>query len=426
MPFFFLCIVLLFSSTTAIAGGGKPLPEPLSLEYALALAVKSGHPDLLKADARIAGAEADQLGVEANNGLEVGVVGGLKLIEPSEVAGDQNNEDSYLKLNARKRLYDFGRTQAGREAAQAGLQGSRHRLIDSRQRRYLEVMRRYFDVLLADLRHTRDNEALAIAFIAMDKIRDKVELKQKSDFDLAKLERDYQIVRRRLHISSNRQRGTRAALALALNRPGELSSELKTPNLKRWNRPVPELDLLNQRLKRGNPLLKAMRAELERDRKLVAKAKASNNPVLSGSIGAGVYQREMGGYHPMTAELTLEIPLFTGGRSDAEAAKARSAMMMKSAELKALELELLQRVTDLWLELQGLKVKLEELQAAADYRELKLDRNRALYEMEVKADLGDSMVDISAQNLDEAEVKFRKALVWAEIEALTGSLLRGK
>ena len=43
--------------------------------------------------------------------------------------------------------------------------------------------------------------------------------------------------------------------------------------------------------------------------------------------------------------------------------------------------------------------------------------------MEVNTDLGDSMVGISQQRLDEATLKFRAELLWAEIDALAGRLL---
>jgi hypothetical protein len=61
------------------------------------------------------------------------------------------------------------------------------------------------------------------------------------------------------------------------------------------------------------------------------------------------------------------------------------------------------------------------MRALLDYRDLYLDRSRALYEMEVKTDLGDSMVEVSEARLKFAKVKFNTALTWARLDALIGN-----
>ena len=58
-----------------------------------------------------------------------------------------------------------------------------------------------------------------------------------------------------------------------------------------------------------------------------------------------------------------------------------------------------------------------------DYRELYLDRSRALYELEVKTDLGDAMTEITAVNLDRARAEFAWLMTLAELDALRGRLI---
>ena len=58
-----------------------------------------------------------------------------------------------------------------------------------------------------------------------------------------------------------------------------------------------------------------------------------------------------------------------------------------------------------------------------DYRELYLDRSRALYEMEVRTDLGDAMVQMSAVRLDRARAVFDWMLTRAQLAALSGGLI---
>ncbi|MEN8128730.1 MAG: hypothetical protein ABFS45_00765, partial [Pseudomonadota bacterium] len=59
-------------------------------------------------------------------------------------------------------------------------------------RHRLEIMRLFFDVILADLEYTRDNEAMAIAFVEADRAGDQNELGQVSDVDLLAKEDAYQ------------------------------------------------------------------------------------------------------------------------------------------------------------------------------------------------------------------------------------------
>ncbi len=417
-----LASALLWLFSAALAASS--LPEPLHLHQALSLAAKTDHPDILRARARLAAGLAERDLADLENAVEAEFSAGLRFIEPARRAIDQDSNDSYLRFDLSKRLYDAGRQEAAEAVAEAQIAGSQHRLIDARQQRQLIVMQRFFDVLLADLRHERNNEAMAVAFIAFDKARSRVEKQQLSELELLKREQDYQLSQQRLKASDNARRTARSSLALALNRPGQLSAELRPGKLGALQRSIPALDgLINQALA-GNPHLAALRSEVQQERQRVRQVAAEQKPTLSGSLGAAAYARQMGSYNPLAAELTLEVPLFAGDRNRAELARARSGVLLKSAEVQAVELEVQQRLTELWGDLQDLQAQRGTLQRAAEYHEMNLDRSRALYQMEVSADLGDSMVRVSQQRLDEAELSYRAERVWAEIDALTGRLLR--
>ena len=49
-----------------------------------------------------------------------------------------------------------------------------------------------------------------------------------------------------------------------------------------------------------------------------------------------------------------------------------------------------------------------------------LDRSRALYEMEVKTDLGDSMARTTEARRRRVETEYRIALAWARLDAVLG------
>jgi len=57
-----------------------------------------------------------------------------------------------------------------------------------------------------------------------------------------------------------------------------------------------------------------------------------------------------------------------------------------------------------------------------NYRDLNLDRSRALYEMEVSTDLGDSMVQITEAEYLSAQADYKMAEAWTRLDILTGQL----
>ncbi|MFM1892358.1 MAG: hypothetical protein RLZ44_1435, partial [Pseudomonadota bacterium] len=372
-----------------------PLPDPLTLEQALAMA-DATHPALELAEAERDSSAAELAAAEALGGTRVLLEGRLAAIQPSYRAIDRSSNDSSARLLFRKRLYDFGYTEASTRAAELRLAGSEHAFVAARQQRRLEIMRRFFDVLLADLQYARDNEAMATAFVAVDKARDRNELGQVSDVALLELDAAYQEARRLRFAAEARQRATRAQLAAALNRPRDLPANLVMPPEPDTNRPLPDFEALVTEVLAGNPRLLALQAEVTAAQQALAAAAAADGPVLSGEAEAAVYNRMTNSTNPLGIALVLEVPLATGGVTDAKVAAARAELREAEARLDQARLDLRQSVLDLWLELDALRLRQEELRTLADYRELYLDRSRALYELEVRTDLGDAMVQTSA------------------------------
>ncbi|MEF3193885.1 MAG: transporter, partial [Halothiobacillaceae bacterium] len=78
------------------------------------------------------------------------------------------------------------------------------------------------------------------------------------------------------------------------------------------------------------------------------------------------------------------------------------------------------RLSELALDIDVLRKAAAGDKVREDYRELYLDRSRALYEMEVSTDLGDSMVQMSDARLRSMRTLFALSLAWAELDALLG------
>ncbi len=402
-----------------------PLPEPLSLQDAFALA----RPDLPAIEMALAAREAgaaELAQAKSLSGIRLSAIGELRAVEPSYRALDRSNNDSSFRVALTKRLYDFGYSEALEESVRLAGDGSQWRHLGARQKAHLEIMRSFYDVILSDLQYARDNEAMAGAFIDADRARDRHELKRVSDVDLLELEATYQEALRVRTESEALQRASRSRLAIAMGRPDDLVSALVYPPAPDTESPLPEYEALLAEVMQGNPELRALRAGVEAAEAGVEAARMGHGPVLSGEIDASVYNRTTNSTHPLGAGLVLEVPLLTGGAKDAAIAAARAELRSSRARLTATEHALRQKVLELWLSLGTLRRQLEALRVRGDYRELYLDRSRALYEMEVKTDLGDAMTEISALRLDVAYAEFEWMVAQAEMAALAGRLVPGE
>ena len=400
--------------------GLAPLPEPLTLDYALSQ-VNITHPDLQVTEAAIKAAQAEQQLVESDTGIKSRIIGRLRWVEPPSFNPDRTHDDHRVGILVDKKLYDFGRTSSRLQAVQQNIESQQILYEDTRQQRRIEIMQRYFDVVLADLQFYQFNEAMAVAFVELDKRRDRNELGQVSDIQVLEQEAEYQRVRKLRFQSQNRQRLTRARLAYVLGRPGQLPDTVSRPeNLPQLLRSLPEVEQLQAQAMEKSSLLRALRAQIAAGQAQLAAARAGDNPVLYGNAQANAYSKERANYDKWRVGVQLEVPLTTGGRVDADAAKQQAELYRLQAELTASEEQIKQTVLELWLELDALLIQREQMQAQQSYRELSLDRSRALYELEVRTNLGDSMVRVTEAERHAVLTDFNIALAWEKMDVLTG------
>lgn len=402
------------------AGAAEPLPDPLTLEYALSLASED-HPAVALGKAEIAAAEAERSEVDAEDGLYATARLNARYIDDSNVPVQKKNNDSRALLLIRKELYDFGRSDKDLAAAEAAVRGSEWNFRDRLQQRRLDITKAFFEVILADLRFARENESMAEAFVDFDRARDRNELGQVSDIEVLELEDAYQAVRLSRYRAEADQRATRARLAQLLNRPDSLPARLATPELPANDSPLPDYERLIEAALRQNPVLLALRQQLEASRLRVAASRRGAYPVLSSEVNFGWWERDIGNNRePFGASLILDIPLITGGRTDADIAKEQADSYRLQAKVQQLEYDLRQQVLESWQEIQALLAQREAADIKRDYRDLYLDRSRAQYELDIKTDLGDAMAQQTASRLYAAQTEFSLALAWARLAALVG------
>lgn len=401
-----------------LLAGGQVLAQPLTLDQALST-VMDAHPDLrmAEADRAIAVAELDLAGARSDWSLNL--EGGLRRAKPT--IGPSSVSDNTLRLSARKSIYDFGRTALSEQAAESVLLAREAVLLDTRSRRRLDVMGRFFDVLLADMQFAADNEYMAVAYVNLDNARHRLEVGQIADADVAEIEDRYQSQLLKRNGSQLRQRVSRAQLASAMNRPGELSADLADPVLSGNDRPLPEYEALLPVLRANNPRLAAMQAQLAGARQRIEAVRADKLPALDLELEGADYSRETATRDSVRAGVVLTWPLYSGRRVDAQMAREQAQFQHLQAETEKLALELEQALLENWLEIGELqRTARTAAKKHSDYRDLALERARGQYEVELKTNLGDSMAATMAAKLRERQTEYQLALAFARLEALLG------
>jgi outer membrane protein TolC len=394
----------------------------LTLEAALANA-ESNHPDLLLAEAERDIAMADRDIAASRTDASVNLEGILRSGSRTRWTEDISPDNS-ARLVARKTLYDFGRTSAAVEAGKSELNAREADLLAARDRRRIEVMTRYFDVLLADMQYTADNELAAVIYVTFSNGQDSFKLGQLSSVELAGLESNFQNIAEKRNASSQRQRINRAMLANAMNRPGDLPGDLAEPKLEGNKRVLPEFEALQSLLLANNPRLQAQQELLRASQQRVESLRAEKGPTLDAEVQAADFSRSALTRDYLSAGLILSWPLYQGNRADSRVARELAQIHKLQAGLEKLKMELSQGMLETYLEIVQLQgVSRTAAQKQVDYRDLVMERSRGLYEMELKSNLGTSMVDTVEANLRARRVEYQLALNFARLEAMLGRTL---
>ena len=400
-------------------GIADPFPDPMTLAQAINMA-DSAYPTFARAQARQQEAAANLALTRSDSGLQLNLRGEALYVEPSELALDDSNNDSWIGLELRKQLYDFGVTQARVAAGELTLeQQTLHAKVVLDQYR-LQIMQYYFDVLLADHAFRVADEAMAIAYVTLDKARDRHALGQLSDIALLEIETDYQVTRSERFAAQARQRTSRMQLAEVLGKSEERPRLLVEPNLGPLERELPPLNDVMDNLAEANQELQMAEKRIAAMQQTLEAAQSGRRPTLVGKAGAYDYEKDRGSRDEWSAGIELNVPLLTGGRVSAEKQRAIAQWQQAKAERDAVAMDLRQRAMDIWERIQILQAERDAALTRMDYRELYLDRSRLLYEMEVATDLGDAMVESTRARLQQAQADYALLLAWTELDILQG------
>ena len=419
-----LCTLLMASPMLqADSSSTVPLPTPLTLVDALSLANDS-HPDLRIAWANVSRAGIRLREVESSYGVNTLLELQPRVASSASVSGVDFEDDSRFGLVIRKRLSDFGRSASRLVAASASVRSEEAAYQVRRNLHVLEVMDKFFAVILADLAYQAHDESMTVSYFRYKRLADRqASFQQYTDMEVAERELAY----RRAYVKRLRsdlaRRQARNSLALALGRPGELSADLAMPDLTVYARQeIPDYHELVDRVISTSPTLEVLRHRIEAAQASVDAVRKADFPVLSAEFEAWEYTDNTSANRDrFRANLKFVLPLFgSTGTKDVRLAEAHNVLFRLQSELTSAEYVLRDRVLEL---LHGLEVnRAQEVAAAAheEYRGYYQDHSRALYELELRSDLGNAQAKAAAAMLESTRVRFQRALLWTELDGLLG------
>lgn len=394
----------------------EPLPDPLTLDYVLDLPAQMD-PEFLRQQAIRMQAVSNQGLVRAQDGIELNLLGRVGQREFLGETQDYNMGALHVGVP----LFDFGRTDSAHQAWLLTEQAEAARLEAVRDQFRIKLIQAYFNVLLADFKYRVENEAMAIAYVTLDKVRENFDLKRVSDAELYQHEVEYQKAFLKRQKAQADLRRSRMLLANAMGKPEAIINKLSMPELPKLPEKLLRVeDYLNLAVDR-NPQLNAARDALEASGFRVEQAKASKKPVIRADAWVGQLSsypevRE-GHWH---AEVSLKMPLYDAGLTKSKVEGERAKQQQAQADLFSMEQRIREQVTNLYFELNLLEVEKQAVDASQTFAEYNLDYKRGLYENEMQADLGDAMVYISQSDYDKLAFDLKKALLWNQMQVATG------
>lgn len=394
----------------------EPLPTPLTLDYVLDLPA-SMSPEVMQQKARLLHAQAQQAQVNAQDRVQFDLQ--ARLGKREFMGEDQDFNMAALHMGLP--LYDFGRTANQDQAWLFDTKANQYQLETIEKQFRLDLMQAYFNVLLADLNYRVENEAMAIAYVTLDKVQESYELGRESDANLYAAEEHYQKVFVKRQQAQADLRRSRMLLANAMGRSDATISRVTLPDLSNLPEKLLKVEDYLALAMDQNPQILAMKQAYEASGYRVESARAGKRPEIRADAWVGQlssYPEVREGHYQ--AEVSINVPLYDGGLTKSKVDGERAQRQQVQANLIQTQQQVREQVTNLYFQLSLLDVEKQAVKAGQTFAGFNLDYKRAIYENELQADLGDAMVRISQATYDALEFDLKRALLWAKMQALTG------
>jgi outer membrane protein TolC len=399
-------MVCILSYGHVVLAENAALASPLSLQQAFDVGTTELQPALFAVRAKQETAQAGIQRAESAYALEADVNLNAARIKPAPNAYNLSPNDNEASLNIRKPLYDFGYTGARIHAAETGVEAEQLEYKHALAQQQLAIARSFYDAALSDIKFSWDNEAMSMLFVQLKKIRDRFNLKQLSEVELLKAENDYQKMLTERRNAEIAQRISRAQLAETINRPGELSAQLVTPDVDLKKIKLPDPEALIKLAMQSNLEIRAQDKRVVAAQEAMDAARKQSRPTLGAEVKVSDYSRDLPSREDWRASLNLKIPLFENGLVKSAVTEKRALWLRRRAAMLQLQSDVRKHIYNTWMQLTHLIVKADELQVAAKAADRELDKSRGEYDLELRTDYGDTLVNTSRVRYENAKNNF--------------------
>lgn len=411
---------LLLVPVLGVSSEPAKLADPLTLPIALQYADKPGQFDLLDADERLQQALAESDAALSDNDLRVNVAGRLRRVGVSPLGDPAEDNDSLVSLFVTKPLYDFGKTDSVETLSALTIELrelEKKYLVEQRE---LRITQKFFDVLNADNEYLRHNEDLAIGFIDWDRARERQELGLSSTLEVLEKQVAYERIRQNRYRAENLQRMTRVMLVEELGFPGQPPSEVAPPELRASGDIGDDVERMVKQAFKHSLLLQIQQKKVDIALQAIEVAGNTSGPSLEAELEISEYTKDGPNRDDWRASIYFDIPLYDGSRESSAMRIARARYNQALADLERTRSAIRVEVLKLWQEIRQNSLRLEGELVNQSFRDLALDRARTEYQLEFKADLGDSMVEYSNSRMLTYQARYALEMSWIKMEKLLG------
>ncbi len=380
------------------------------------------HPDRLFSEVDAADLNAEQAEIDAELGFTAFLSGELRQVDRLADPGHDFVDDSRVLITLDKPLYRFGAAAADTRVITAKRNANSLSALSAREQNRLAMLTAYFDVLIADFAYIAAFEEMTLKYLRFDDAREKMEEHgELAEVDVRALEAAYLDAFAKRTVTESEARASRLRLALSLNRPDAYPDQLVEPDLKPYQRPTPDYEtLLNEVLENG-PAVRSAQLLVEAAQQSVDQLQFTDRPTLGVRLRAAEYAETFSGSRDQfRGSVYLDVPLVQRRKNAVVLAERSADLLRVKTKLEVLKRDLRIHVLHLVQKLEEAETELAAAKSELLYQELKLDKVRLQYEMELRARIGSANADVAKAILRLAKVRYRKALLWERIHALAG------
>lgn len=397
----------------------------LTLNDAIAMALKS-NPQTQAASLRIQNAQADTKAAKGTLYPRIDLNGEYyptrTVVMPANGTFTTRQTDAFhTDISASYSLWDFGRNDHTIQASHYLKEGSvadktsiENSLIEQVWLHYTSIS--YLEQLIDTAK--KSAEFYQSQYVQAVRMRE-VGLKTQADesrFKASWLEAED-------HHSAARSQKAKSLMALELLTGIDTPLTIDQADFDRRTRElstvIQDIPALRQELSQSNPQLQKLRMLINRDR--AASSAISKQPYGSVTlVGAYGYDNSLNSYDTSQIGVRGSIPLYDGGKLDADTQKSRIALSLAQKEYENTEKQLWQELYDALIDLNRFDetITAKEGVMSATQKALSLMQGRYAQGLATYIDVLESQSILENARIAHADAKFQKIRSWIKIQRL--------